>query len=146
MAFEKTEDYIGKVNSLLRGELSAVETYEQCIGKLSGVPYVSELTQCLSSHQNRVEILRKWIIDNGGQPAQSSGLWGAFAKLIEGSAKMFGERSALAALEEGEDQGMRDYRALQEKLSGEALSFIQSLVPEQQKTHETLSSLKKAHV
>ena len=52
--------------------------------------------------------------------------------------------AAIQALEEGEDHGRDDYRRAVEKLDGELRLFVeQTLLPEQRKTHDTLSELKR---
>jgi hypothetical protein len=135
------EKDIKKLNSLLRGEIAAVETYGQCIEKLDDPATLAELRGLQSSHQRRVDQLRQQIVALGGQPDQGSGAWGAFAKLVEGGAKVFGESAAISALEEGEDKGKRDYADLG-ALSPTVRSFVQRvLVPEQQRTHDALSRI-----
>src|SRR6188768_2259994 len=90
---------IEQLNSLLRGEISAVETYDQALAKLADDPTVSvDLRSCRSSHQARVYSLRSEVRRLGGEPADGSGVWGAFAKLVEGGARMFGPKAAIAAL------------------------------------------------
>lgn len=136
---------IDHLNSFLRGELSAVETYDQALEKLSSEPTLAApLRSCRGSHQRRVELLRTEIQRLGGTPADGSGAWGGFAKLVEGGAKMFGKKAALAALEEGEDHGRDDYQRELDELSPTTRSFVQTqLVPEQRRTHDALASLKK---
>lgn len=132
---------IKKLNSLLRGEIAAVETYGQCIEKMKDSATVTELRELQSSHQRRVSELRQQVLALGGQPEQGSGAWGAFAKLVEGGAKVFGESAAISALEEGEDKGKRDYADL-DGLSPNVRSFVQRvLMPEQQRTHDALSRI-----
>jgi len=76
-------------------------------------------------------------------PADSSGPWGGFAKLVEGGAKVFGVKAALAALEEGEDHGKKLYREDLDKLDASTRSFVETeLMPEQQQTHDLMSQLK----
>ncbi|CAN5950778.1 unnamed protein product [Sphagnum jensenii] len=42
-------------------------------------------------------VLRCTLIkDYGGKPAENSGAWGAFVKLIEGGATVFGDRASVA--------------------------------------------------
>lgn len=136
---------VDKLNSFLRGELSAVETYRQAIDKLGGKPEAATLSDCMLSHQRRAELLRAEIRRRGGDPAEGSGPWGAFAKLVEGGAKVFGEKAAIAALEEGEDHGRDDYRKDTPALEPDAQAFVNSqLVPEQLRTHQAMSSLKKS--
>jgi hypothetical protein len=64
--------------------------------------------------------------------------------LVEGGAKVFGEKAAIAALEEGEDHGRDDYQRDVKELDSEARSFVeQNIVPEQVRTHRAMSQLKK---
>jgi uncharacterized protein (TIGR02284 family) len=141
---ETTEQSVDTLNSFLRGEISAVETYRQAIEKLDNHPLRQQLKECQRSHQMRVEALRQWIRQLGGTPSESSGAWGAFAKLIEGGAKVFGVSSAIAALEEGEDHGRNDYRRDLDQLDAESRRFIENqILPEQERTHNLLSSYKK---
>ncbi len=135
---------IDRLNAMLRGERSAVETYAQCIEKLANSRFVTQLAELKASHAARVEKLTGRITQAGGEAATTSGAWGAFAKLIEGGATVFGEKAAVAALEEGEDHGKKDYADL-EGLSADVRMFVQTeLIPEQQRTHDALRSIKRA--
>lgn len=143
-ATDTVSQSIETLNSFLRGELSAVETYRQAIDRLSDHPLRQQLQECQRSHQMRVETLNHWIRQLGGEPAESSGIWGAFARLVEGSAKIFGDKAALAALEEGEDHGRNDYWRDLDKLDLESRRFIEyQILPEQERTHSMLSSYKR---
>lgn len=135
---------IHQLNSFLRGELSAVETYGQAIEKLDDSNVRIDLIECKTSHAQRVQLLRRYISDLGGAPADDSGVWGSFAKAVEGGAKLFGEKAAVAAIEEGEDHGREDYKRGISDLSSSTRSFVAAqLLPEQERTHAVLSRLKK---
>lgn len=137
-------DTVDTLNSFLRGEISAVETYRQAIEKLRDKPEASTLNDCMRSHEQRVSMLETEIRVRGGKPAQGSGPWGTFAKLMEGGAKLFGAKAAIAALEEGEDHGRDDYKRDVKKLEPDARAFIEGqILPEQLRTHQMMSSLKK---
>jgi len=139
-----SDQTIDQLNSFLRGELSAVETYRQALEGSGSVPHRSTLELCERSHQARVALLREEVQRRGGVPADSSGVWGAFVKAVEGTAGAFGERSAIAALEQGEDHGRDDYRRDIKKLDPAARQLIESRVlPEQLRTHDAISALKK---
>ncbi|MFO7568054.1 MAG: DUF2383 domain-containing protein [Enhygromyxa sp.] len=140
---QNKEQDIDKLNSFLRGEISAVETYNQAIEKLEDEPAVMQQLQNLrDSHAARVQQLSSQIRTLGGTPDDSSGMWGGFAKLVEGGAKMFGKSAAISALEEGEDHGKRLYSDNVDELSPDLRSFIRSqIMPEQQRTHDALSAL-----
>ena len=136
---------VDKLNSFLRGELAAVETYRQALDKLSGKPEAVTLNDCMRSHERRAEMLSAEIRRRGGEPAEGSGPWGAFAKLVEGGAKAFGEKAAIAVLEEGEDHGRNDYQRDTSELEPDAQTWVNAqLFPEQLRTHAAMSSLKKS--
>ena len=134
---------VDQLNSFLRGEISAVETYRQALEKVKGDRARNDLAQCHMSHQERVDRLKTRIMELGGEPAEGSGSWGAFAKVAEGGAAAFGEKAAIDVLEEGEDHGLKDYQKhLSELDSGSRMFVEQELLPAQQRTHRVMSTLK----
>lgn len=142
---QTNESTVSQLNSFLRGELSAVETYRQSLEKITDANLRVSLEECLRSHETRVAHLRNRISQFGGQPATGSGAWGGFAKLVEGGAKVFGVKAALAALEEGEDHGKKLYRDDLERLDVATRSWVENeLQPEQRRTHDLMSQLKHA--
>ena len=100
---------IDACNRLLRGELSAVETYRQTIGKFEGDPAVTALRQIQTEHEYAAELLKNNVLEMGGEPSADSGAWGVFAQTVQGVAKAFGESSALKGLQQGEEHGLDDY-------------------------------------
>ena len=132
-------------NSFLRGELAAVESYRQAIDKVDKPPIKSQLDSCRRSHEQRVAVLKQQIQSLGGEPVQSSGAWGTVGKVIAGAAGMLSDKAAVGALEEGEDVVRDDYLRDVDKLDPRSRQVVQDqLIPEQQSTHATMSSLKKA--
>jgi uncharacterized protein (TIGR02284 family) len=103
---QKTQDVL---NKLLRGEMSAVETYRQALEKVGDEPGAVQLTSFYRDHSEAVALLRDQIRSAGGEPSQSSGPWGSFAKAVQGVAKLFGDDATLKALKEGEEHGLKDY-------------------------------------
>jgi Domain of unknown function (DUF2383) len=139
----ETDKTVESLNGFLRGEISAVETYRQAIEKLGNSPTLAQLEDCQRSHEQRVMKLRDEVARRGGEPAKGSGTWGAFARLVEGGAKTFGERAAVAALEEGEDHGLKLYRDDLDKLDVTGRGLVEmDLLPAQEKTHRSMSELK----
>ncbi|WNG29203.1 DUF2383 domain-containing protein [Cystobacter fuscus] len=132
------------LNSFLRGELSAVETYRQAIGHVSTDRLRDQLQDCLRDHEQRAAAIRERITKLGGQPAEGSGVWGTFAKIVQAGADVLGEQSAIQALEQGEDHGLADYQRDLDKTHGEARRFVRmELLPAQKRTHDRMSKLKK---
>ena len=96
-------------NSLLRGELSAVETYTQAIEKYPTDPKVGELQSIRREHVEASAILTQNVRSMGGIPDTDSGAWGVFAKAVQGTANFFGAGSAVESLLQGEESGHHDY-------------------------------------
>jgi Domain of unknown function (DUF2383) len=139
-----SERDLDQLNAMLRGERSAVETYGQCIEKLATSRFAPQLAPLKASHASRVGKLTSQITQLGGEADTTSGAWGSLAKLIEGGAAVFGEKPAIAALEEGEDHGKKTYAELAD-LTEPVRAFVQrELVPEQKQTHDALLAIKKA--
>ena len=120
------------LDSLLRGELSAVETYGQAIHKFPDSAAHGKLQDIRADHLESVETLREIIADLGGNPSTDSGAWGGFAKSVEGVAAMFGDSLAMSALKQGEEHGIGEYEdALADKgLDSEVKAVIrEDLLP-----------------
>jgi len=143
---ERPQRSVNKLNSLLRGEIAAVETYRQALTRVRIPAAKNELAECERSHGRRVTKLRDRVLALGGKPAEGSGAWGTFMKLFEGGAAALGERAAIAALEEEEDKGVTNYReAMKEELDAESRSLIEDeLLPAQLRTRRAMSSLRAA--
>jgi uncharacterized protein (TIGR02284 family) len=140
------DSVIRQLNSFLRGEISAVETYQTAFDKIRHFPEKHDLVDCQRSHQERAALLRTRILAMGGDPVESSGVWGTVAKLVENGAALLSDHMAIAALEEGEDRGLRDYRDGLDKLEGEARELVEiHLLPEQQRTHDVIHALREHH-
>jgi len=131
---EHTNDTL---NSLLRGELAATETYQQALAKVGDEAGANELRRIHAEHRDAANTLRQHVHQHGGQPDHGSGAWGAFAKTIEGAAKLFGNTAALKALKEGEETGIRDYeKALQDQnLPADCKTLIQTKLLPQTRAH-----------
>ncbi len=134
---------VDKLNEFLRGEISAVETYRMALEKVEGASRTT-LEENKRSHEERVRLLREEVMRMGGEPSTTSGAWGTWAKVVEGGAKVFGEKAAIAALEEGEDHGVKEYKVDDKELDAGVRALLATrLLPAQQQTHSRLSALKK---
>lgn len=143
-AHEPSMTDIDQLNSFLRGELAAVESYRIALDKIDfESPNRGRLTACLDSHAHRVDALRMKIRLLGGAPSWDAGAWGAMTRAFETSAAIFGERAAIAALEQGEDHGLNDYRMDLRTLAGRPRDLVISeLLPRQEETHRVMSDLR----
>jgi uncharacterized protein (TIGR02284 family) len=135
-------DGVAKLQECLRGELSAVETYDLAINSVKDAELTRALRQLRDSHDRRVVLLRDRLRQDGAKPEPSSGAWGALAKMVQGTADIFGSSAALSALEEGEDHGLKLYSADLQDCDLSTREFIVvELLPEQQRSHDLCRTL-----
>jgi hypothetical protein len=106
-----TTTNIDRLNFLLRGEISATETYTQAVQKFSGQAEEPEIRRMRDEHRDACNVLRNHIHEHGAAPDTHSGPWGTWAKLVEGSAQAFGKAAAINVLKEGEEHGIKEYQS-----------------------------------
>ena len=105
---------VDDLNELLKGELSAIETYRQALDKVKDQPDSKELYNVLDNHKKAAQVFTAHVKELGGTPSTDSGAWGTWAKTVTGTAKIFGDAAALKALKEGEEHGLKEYKELLE--------------------------------
>lgn len=96
-------------NRLLRGERSAIESYDQAIEKYGDQAVLADIQLIREEHAHSALLLEENIRAMRGVPEQTSGAWGVIANLVQGAANLFGTGSALEALQNGERSGRDDY-------------------------------------
>ncbi|WP_019867723.1 DUF2383 domain-containing protein [Methylovulum miyakonense] len=124
--------HIEQIEKLLKDELSATETYLQALDKFKedvGLGEAEHLIPIYEDHKDAVSSLQALTLRLGGTPAEDSGAWGAWAKIILGGASMLGKESVLRTLQEGEINGAEDYRRALEDT--ELLADIRALIETQ---------------
>ena len=137
-----TTECIDKLNGILKGELSAVETYRQALEKVKDPIIKEDLKECHMCHSSRVDTLVEKVKEFGGNPVANSGAWGSFAKLMAGGATVFGDKASIAVLEEGEDKGIADYMKLLADSNINVKEIASELMPKQEGTHAKMRDLK----
>jgi demethoxyubiquinone hydroxylase (CLK1/Coq7/Cat5 family) len=138
-----TEKMASRFNELLRNELSAVETYNLALKRTTHLELSNALRQLRDDHDQRVTGLRTKIREIGATPSEGSGAWGAWAKAVQVGADLLGDKTAIAALEEGEDHGLKLYTSTLRDESVIVSDYVKSvLLPAEQKSHALCRSLK----
>jgi len=141
------DDITQELNSLLRGEISAAETYRMAIEKAAqstsnSAPSVALLRDIQQEHGRAAQALRDRIRELGGEPSDSSGAWGAWAKFTTGIANLFGDTVALRTLKEGEEYGLKEYEEALDEMDVTSAELIENqLIPAQQRHIQTLDQL-----
>src|SRR5262249_29872104 len=136
-AMKRKDHTVSTLNALLRGELAAAETYQQALARVGAGAGSAQLRQLHDEHVRAANTLRQHIHQKGGKPDQGSGAWGAFARAVEGAAKLFGNTAARKALKEGEEHGAKAYEdALRDKdLPADSQDLIRSTLLPQTRAH-----------
>jgi uncharacterized protein (TIGR02284 family) len=131
------------LNSLLRGEMSAIETYRQAIEKFAGETGIDQLQSFRKDHRDAADALWQHIEKHGGKPSEGSGAWGAFAKAVEGAAKLLGNAAALKALKEGEEHGLKEYQDALDSgdLAADCRDLLLSFIPKMRQHVQVLDGL-----
>lgn len=139
-------DPVSQLNSLLRGEIAAAETYRMAIDKVagseSGATEVGLLREIQEEHGRAAQAVRDRIRELGGEAADSSGAWGVWAKTVQGTMSLFGDASSLKALKEGEEHGLKDYHDATPSLDVTSQQLVQNqLIPQQQRHIDLLDQM-----
>jgi uncharacterized protein (TIGR02284 family) len=141
-----TGQTVRQLNSLLRGEISAAETYRMAIDKVvgsdEGPASVGLLREIQEEHGRAAQEIRDRIQELGGEASDSSGAWGAWAKTVQGTMNLFGDASSLKALKEGEEHGLKDYQDTIGTVDPSSKQLISNqLIPAQQRHINLLDQL-----
>jgi len=91
--------------SLLRYELSAVETYDDALTKFENHHALADLHQIREHHGHAVVLLREQMDKFGGEQVESPGPWSCFEAAVKGGAHALG----FAALKQGEQHAINEY-------------------------------------
>lgn len=133
---------VSALNSLLTGEISAVETYNQAIQNVKDISLIPTLEDCRNSHAIRVARLKDRITELGASSSDDSGVWGTVTGLVEGTAALFGDRAVVAVLAGGEEYGTQQYNDNLEQLDSQSRKVVsKELLPAQRATQHLASRL-----
>ncbi len=136
---------VDALKAFLRGEISAVESYDYVLEHIRRHECRSILEECRRSHDARARRLTQEIERRCTPASAGSGLWGSLAKWYEQSAMALGDDKAVAALESGERRGLLQYENSPKTLDAEAVRLIETeLLPLQRITHGAMVALEKS--
>src|SRR4051812_37676810 len=135
-----------QLNSFLRGEISAAETYRMAIDKAGNssdnAANIGLLREIQEEHGRAAQAIRDRIRELGGEPSDSSGAWGAWAKFTQGTANLFGDAASLKSLKEGEEHGLKDFNEGLDDVDATSAELVSNqLIPAQQRHINLLDQL-----
>ena len=124
------------LNSLLRGELAAVNAYQRALRSAEGRIAVDagEIRRFATEHQRAVAALQVAVREMGGLPASEVGTFGAFTLLWN--------TASVRELLDGEQAGLRMYEQAAGSLDGAARELLTlELIPRQQEHVAELTAI-----
>ena len=136
-ASDAADEVVECKQALLRGEISAVQTYDQVIEKMGDTAKAPDLRKMREEHVRARDTISRHVEMSGEPPEEGSGAWGAWARLTAGTAKIFGETAAMKALKEGEEHGLKSYERAIENVPLDAAfrTEVESRLMPAQRTH-----------
>lgn len=133
---------IHALNSLLSGEISALEAYNLAIQKIKDQDLVSTLERCRDSHALKMLCLMGRMEELGHSPPKSAGWWGTMVSLVEGAATMLSDKIAINILTAGEEFGFEQYEHHMKDLDSKSYALVKTeLLPAQGRTLQTMQLL-----
>ena len=140
------EPGVDQMNSLLRGEISAVEAYVMVLEKLEQDPDAINLHEFLDDHTKAVAYWKEQIDREGAFSEESSGPWGTAVEAFIATAKLLGNNVAISALDEGEAHGLKVYEEVlgSDDMTRDQRAHVRDvLIPNQRKHIALLDEMKK---
>lgn len=125
-----------QVDELIRGEISAVESFDTVINKIKDASELTKLSELRQDHVRAVENLKKFAAGEVLGNTDSSGPWGTFTTAFAGGASFFGDKAAITALKVGEEHGLNEYKEAlaDDGIRPEVKELIRSeLIPNQER-------------
>lgn len=134
-----------QLDDLVRGENAAMKAYDQLLTDTKDEKMKTKLQAIRKDHEAAISKLSKYVAGKKDllQDTEDAGAWGTFAKTWTKGGQLMGNKTALKALQQGEEHGINEYEeALKdESLSADLKKTIKAeLIPAQKKHLETLKS------
>lgn len=131
------------LNSLLRGELSAVEFYNRVLAKLPCSDVRMELTELMTAHQKRASKLQRRLRQLGTTTGDNRG-FGGFV-FPSPDATLPSDREALSMLADCEEEAMHAYERAERLVDDHTRALLaEKLLPEQEGAHSVIAVLRDA--
>ena len=133
----KSADKSSQLDDLIRGEMAAVRSYDEVLGKMTDTKEKERLQSMRKDHADAVMTLKKYATADIKEDTKTAGPWGSFVEAYTGGAKLFGNKTAMRALNQGEEHGVKEYEeALEdENITADLKQKIKTQLLPKQKEH-----------
>lgn len=101
--------YNPDINEIIRGEISAVEAYEQVLEQITHAPEEIKLKGFYNEHKESVEFWKDQLKGEHLITEESSGIWGLVVEAYVAASTVIGDKATLTAIKQGEEHGFATY-------------------------------------
>jgi hypothetical protein len=111
---------VDAINTLLRRQLAAVETYDRALIRFEDPRVLADLETIREDHIKAEILLREKVLQMGGEPVDVAEPWVSCASALSGDTKVAGSATALDALRQAEEYSINE---LEDTLKHENINF-----------------------
>lgn len=132
------------IDKILRGEFSAMESYEQLMEKVNDDPEIERLEQFRDDHKKAASFWKMQVKREGKVPENSSSIWGKVVETFVGASKLAGNTAALKAIKKGEEHGLSLYEDMlnsDDLTPSQKVKITQEFIPNQMKHIESINAI-----
>jgi hypothetical protein len=97
-------------NTLLRGEIAAVEAYTVVLRRFNSSSKDPILERIRADHQANADLLERFISESGARPARGAGWWKGLVVAAKSAGTLFGESPVIKILQVVERCGSTRYQ------------------------------------
>ncbi len=121
---ENNQHHIETLNELLKGELMAMEIYQETEDMQGDEQVMNMLQQFAEDHQEHARLLAERIRELGGTPITGTGMVGAMANMSSKINALRGPSHLLKQVYDGEDKGVHAYEDRIDELDYESQELV----------------------
>lgn len=131
---------IDTLNELLKGELMAMDIYQETEDMQGDVQVMEMLKQFAKDHQEHAQLLADRIKELGGTPIEDTGMAGTMAGMSSKINALRGPSHLLEQVYAGEDKGVHAYEDRIDELDPESQAIVRKIMS---KDHDHLKLFKE---
>lgn len=135
------------LNSLLKGEQNAVESFEKYISAVSDDSVRNELRSIQGEHREHVEMLAGRIRELGGKADYNTGLRGFLSNARLAVETNAGKKpvEVLKRIYDDEDRGIATAEGIRQDLDAESKSLVNGIISQDHRHLKSMLSLMTRH-
>lgn len=122
------QQHIDTLNELLKGELMAMEIYQETEDMQGDEQVMGMLQQFAEDHQEHARLLAERIRELGGSPVTGTGMAGTMAGMSSKINALRGPSHLLKQVYDGEDKGVHAYEDRIDELDPQSQKLVSEIM------------------